>query len=346
MNNYKALVLGTSHKTKGGVTSVINMHAQCDFWRTYHIRWIETHIDKGVFWKLLFALKAFFQYISCIWFYDIVHFHIGELPSARRKFLFFIIAKLLRKKTVIHLHIGNQLDYLYTNWLYKILFMKANSIIVLSYSIQRKVKDLFHVNEKVDVVYNSCPVVSEVEYTSSNHTLLFAGTLNANKGYDILIRAFANIATEFPEWKLVLAGSGEIAKAKELINSLQVSSQVILSGWIQGQQKELLFRQASVFCLASYAEGFPMSILDAWAYGLPVVTTPVGGLTDVVDENKNALLFVPGDIQMLSKQLRNIFTSEELRKKLSKESLHLAHTIFSMDQMNKKIEVLYEKLFA
>lgn len=75
-------------------------------------------------------------------------------------------------------------------------------------------------------------------------------------------------------------------------------------GWVSGEAKDNAFKEAMIFCLPSYAEGFPMSVLDAWSYGLPVITTPVGGIPDVAQDGVNMLLFNPGDIDMLAKQMK------------------------------------------
>ena len=94
MSNRKVLFLATSRKTRGGIAAVLNAYTKFPFWNEYHVCWIGTHIDRSQYWKWLFAVKALFCYIFCIGFYDLVHIHVGELPSIKRKFIFFKIAKL------------------------------------------------------------------------------------------------------------------------------------------------------------------------------------------------------------------------------------------------------------
>ena len=60
---HKVLVIGTSHKTRGGITSVINAHKKGEQWTKYHCKWIETHIDKGAIWKLFYLVKGWLQFI-------------------------------------------------------------------------------------------------------------------------------------------------------------------------------------------------------------------------------------------------------------------------------------------
>ena len=87
-----------------------------------------------------------------------------------------------------------------------------------------------------------------------------------------------------------------------------------------------------------------MAVLDAWAYGLPVITTPVGGIPDIAKDSENLLLFNPGDIKMLAHQIERMITDSTLRENISKESIKLAQTTFNIDTINRQIGEIYEKL--
>lgn len=137
--------------------------------------------------------------------------------------------------------------------------------------------------DKLKVVYNPCPTITNTAtYEKKNH-ILFAGTLYEGKGYLDLIRAFATIASRHPDWKIVLAGNGEEERARPLALDLGIANQKELLGWVNGEAKHRTYNEAKALCLHSYAEGFPMSVLD----GLPVITTPVGGIPDVAIDGEN-----------------------------------------------------------
>ena len=138
-----------------------------------------------------------------------------------------------------------------------------------------------------------------------------------------------------------LAGNGEIDNAKSLIRKYGLETQVKLLGWGSGKNKDLAFRNASIFCLPSYSEGFPMGVLDAWAYHLPVVTTPVGGLPDVAVEGENCLLFNPGDIDLLAKQLNRLIDDASLHHKLAEASARFADEQFNINELSKQLEKIY-----
>ena len=172
---------------------------------------------------------------------------------------------------------------------------------------------------------------------------MFAGTVIPRKGYADLIRGFAKIAKKHLDWKVVIAGNGEIDKAKAVAKERGIEDQVVFLGWVNGHAKDLAFQRASIYCLASDGEGFPMGVLDAWAYGIPCVVTPVGGLPDIVVDGENALVFHVGDVDVLARQLERMISDDELREKIAKASLELAHTTFNIDCINKKMEDIYER---
>ena len=88
----------------------------------------------------------------------------------------------------------------------------------------------------------------------------------------------------------------------------------------------------------------PMAVLDAWAYGLPVVTTPVGGIPDIVVDGKNGLLFQPGDIKTLSEKIKLLIEHEDLRTQISAESLRLVSTTFNVNTIANQLAEIYQTI--
>ena len=84
-------------------------------------------------------------------------------------------------------------------------------------------------------------------------------------------------------------------------------------------------------------------MLDAWAYGIPCVVTPVGGLPDIVVDGENALVFPVGDVDVLARQLERMISNNGLRNRIAQASLELAHTTFNIDCINKNLEVIYDR---
>lgn len=342
----KVLVVATSRKTRGGITSVVKAHERGEQWKRFHCRWLETHRDGGKLQKILYLLRSFFLYLFLLPQYDIIHIHTSEPPSALRKCVFMALAKLFRKRTIVHFHAFSPDTTVRGKyqWVYRYLFGNADVLIVLSEMWKGYVNECFDLGDKVRVVYNPCmSEISDKKYDKKKH-ILYAGTVNQRKGYADMIRAFALIADDFKDWSIVFAGNGEIEQGEKLAKDLGIERQVGFLGWVSGDDKDKAFKEATVFCLPSYAEGFPMAVLDAWAYGLPVITTPVGGIPDIAVDGENMLLFNPGDTEMLSEKMRLMISNDVLRREISEQSLLLASTTFNISTINDEIMEIYKEL--
>ena len=222
--------------------------------------------------------------------------------------------------------------------------MKADVVIVLSQIWKKYVSEAFDLDDKVRVVYNPCTAKVYPDIYKKRKQILYAGTVNARKGYKDMIRAFAKIARGFPDWQIVFAGNGEVEQGYVLAARLGIAEQTVFLGWVSGEAKDKAFKETSVFCLPSYAEGFPMAVLDAWAYGLPVITTPVGGIPDVAQDGVNMLLFEPGDVEALASQMVRMMSDGALRDRISQKSKEFAKTIFDINTVNSEIGKIYNEL--
>ena len=263
--------------------------------------------------------------------------------------------KIFRKKVISHFHAFSLDNTIGSEWRdkYEYLFHNSDIVIVLSeYWRKALVEELGLDIKKVKILYNPCPLVeprinedeSRINKSVNNKEILYAGTVCHRKGYDDMIRAFAKVVPLHRDWKIVFAGNGEIEQGKVLAAELGIADQTVFLGWVSGKDKDAAFRDATVFCLPSYAEGFPMGVLDAWAYGLPVITTPVGGIPDIAIEGKNMLLFNPGDIDALASQMERIISNDKLRQSIAAESTHLAHSTFNVQTINRQLGEMYEEV--
>lgn len=343
----KVLVIATSRQTRGGITSVIKAHESGPQWEEFHCKWIETHRDGNAIVKLWYLCTALIQALFVMPFFDIVHLHLSEMNSTLRKIIFFRMARLYRKKTIVHFHSFSTKTTIHSIYRprYNYIFSAADKIIVLSEYWQKAICEEFGLSkEKVQILYNPCPNVSRKDNVKKTKTILYAGTVSERKGYSDMIKAFAKIADIYEDWKIVFAGNGEIDKGTKLSCELGISDRVEFLGWIDGKAKESAFRETSIFCLPSYAEGFPMAVLDAWAYGLPVITTPVGGIPDVAIDGENMLLFDPGDIDKLAIQMDKLIKDKDLMRKLIDASLSFANNQFKIETINAQLGSIYKEI--
>ncbi|MBE9466623.1 glycosyltransferase family 4 protein [Dyadobacter subterraneus] len=345
----KVIVIAPSRKTRGGITAVVNAYSKMSLWKNWNCYWVESQIDRGLLLKLLFFIKAITNYLFQLPSAQIVHIHLSQPVSAVRKIFFFIPAYLMKKKVILHFHAYAPESTINGNFriIYKFMFSRADRIIVLSQVWKDALEKSLGLGLKITIVYN--PSVSPQKRTTADDTnrlphILFAGTLNARKGYSDLLKAFANISPEFPDWTLVFAGNGEINEGLLLAKKLHVDQKVIFKGWVDGVEKEKLFLLSSIFCLPSYAEGFPMALLDAMAYSIPSIATPVGGTLDVFTDREEVLIFNPGDIAQLTNCLRELISDAVLRKKLSINADKIIKQDFTVDAIEVKVNKIYSTI--
>lgn len=340
--NPKVLFVATSRKTMGGITSVLKRYEKMEIWEKYHCAWLETQINKGIALKLWYIIKAYIAMLFIVPRYDIIHFHTVPGRSMLVQLPIFLYSKLWRKKNITHLHVGNQLIAYKDNRLFNFVLRKTKQIVVLANIAQDYIKKYYCLSSRT--IYNPIEEQTRIDNTNRENIIFFAAYLCKDKGYETMIEAFARVAKKYPNWKLVISGTGEIDEVKILINKYGIASNVIIYKWLNFQQMRELYKKASIFCIASKKEGFPMTFLEASSYGVPIVTTPVGGLVDVVENERNCMIFNFDNAVEMAEQICKLIESEELRIKISINQQKLIHNSFSIEAINNSLNTLYEEL--
>ena len=274
--------------------------------------------------------------------YDIVHFHTVPGRSTTMQMPVFLYSLIWRKKTIIHIHVGNQLLGHKNDRMFKYVLNKATKVVVLANILKDLMKEHYNIN--ADVLYN--PIGEQEKRDASNieKSIFFAAYLTLNKGYDTLLKAFKEVTEKHPDWKLILAGSGETENAKRLINELGIEKNVEQHLWLNKEQMSEFYKKVSIYCIASKQEGFPMSFLEAGSYGIPIVTTPVGGLVDIIENEKNCMVFDYGNHTVLAQQICKLIENESLQNEISKNIILVVKEKFSICAIDKKIQKLYKIL--
>lgn len=155
--------------------------------------------------------------------------------------------------------------------------------------------------------------------------VLAVGRFSLEKGHIDLIRAFAALCTQNPVLKarLVLVGEGpERAHLNQAAEKLGIAKRVVFAGQISDVGP--YFALADVLALPSHGEGSPNVLLEAMAAGLPVVSTTVGGIPEIVEHEKSALLLPAGDVSAMTRGLQRVLTDENLARSLQENALEEA----------------------
>jgi glycosyltransferase involved in cell wall biosynthesis len=174
--------------------------------------------------------------------------------------------------------------------------------------------------------------------------LLFLGRVGEAKGALDLIDAVARLKHRFPDITLAMGGDGDIDVAMERVHLFELSANVRFLGWVRGADKERLLQQATVYVLPSYSEGLPMSVLEAMAAGLPVVSTSVGGIPEAITDGEEGFLIQPGNVDALVNRLSLLLGDFEMRQRMGDAARTKAQALFSVDCVLPKIESVYASL--
>jgi glycosyltransferase involved in cell wall biosynthesis len=174
-------------------------------------------------------------------------------------------------------------------------------------------------NRRTVIIPNPVPAVRPAA-TARTRTILAAGRLEWQKGFDLLIDAFARVAPDFTGWRLVIAGEGSLrADLQRRIEASGMMDRVHLAGFVADMMG--LYQQASLFVLSSRFEGFPNVLCEAMAAGLPVIAADCpSGPGDIVRNNVDGLLVEPEDGEALAAALRRLLGSETERQRLAAEA--------------------------
>ncbi|MCU4595636.1 glycosyltransferase family 4 protein [Acinetobacter radioresistens] len=171
-----------------------------------------------------------------------------------------------------------------------------------------------NIKAKIIPIANPSPFEVQENIPSLDYkTILCVGRLTYQKGFDLLITAWARVAQQVPDWKIVIVGSGEDEQMlKQMAKSLGVDDSIIFAG----QQKNMstFYRQASFFCMSSRFEGLPMVLLEAQSYGLPIVAFDCDtGPAEIVQHNINGLLVESGNINGLTNSLLELINLSNIQ---------------------------------
>ncbi|MDD2654654.1 MAG: glycosyltransferase, partial [Candidatus Omnitrophica bacterium] len=158
-----------------------------------------------------------------------------------------------------------------------------------------------------------------------------------------VIRAIPKITTQASGVKFVFVGEGELkGNLERLAESLGVKDKILFLG--PRQDVPELLQVFDIVCLASLYEGMGRVLLEAQAAGKPIVATKIGGIIDVVNENKTGFLVAPRDIDALSGAIVKLAQDRNLRRQMSDEAIRFVDYRFSSAKMIVDILNVYEEL--
>ncbi|HEY9197911.1 MAG TPA: glycosyltransferase family 4 protein [Gammaproteobacteria bacterium] len=173
--------------------------------------------------------------------------------------------------------------------------------------------------------------------------ILFLSRLVREKGMYELADAFRALSRDYPELRLVFAGNGpEEATLRQYVEGAGLAERVEFLGYVRGADKVRAFAQSGMFVFPTYyGEGCPVSLLEAMAAGLPVITSPVGGIPHIVQDGVNGILLDSVSSESVEKAMRRLLDDAGLRHEIGARNADEAWRKYSAPVVTQLFERLY-----
>lgn len=261
----------------------------------------------------------------------------------------FIANKMYKKKYVVYAR-G---DDVYSSWLFKevvskLVLRNASAVIALTEDMRNKLKkfqeDILVIPNGIDIekyINLSRGKIRESLNINDEKIIIFVGRLHHAKGIEYLIRAMQFILEKEKNVRLLIVGDGEDrGNLENLALKLNLTGKVTFVGELQNEKVPEYMVSSDVFVLPSLSEGFPMTILEAMASGLPIVASNVTGLCEIIREGENGLLVEPMNPRDFARKVLLLLEDDNLRKGISLENRKKVGD-YSLSNVIKQIESIY-----
>lgn len=349
----KILMIGVyyKHNAPGGMAAVIQYYSKYIENLHYIPSWKLTNII-GRIW---FAINALIKIIVNSLFnrkIKIIHIHFAADGSFWRMEKFLKTGKFFKKKVILHCHSSrfkdfyNESSMIKQQWILQTI-QKADLLIVLSESWKSWFESIGVDKNKITILHNitSYPIHKpHFKVKDGKIHFLFLGEIGKRKGIFDILRTISQNKDFFKEKiELRIGGNRNEKLLLDTIQNNSIENIVKFEGWVSGEKKIDLLNWADIFILPSYNEGLPISILEAMSYGMPIISSPVGGIPEIV--TNNGILITPGKDEDINKAIRKYIDNPSLIQEEGQISLETIQTYLPEYVINH-LKLIYNKLLA
>ncbi|MBI5588808.1 MAG: glycosyltransferase family 4 protein [Deltaproteobacteria bacterium] len=273
--------------------------------------------------------------------------------------LAIVIGKLTRTKTIIEIN-GNYasevnwelnrrsfsslLKYKYCLYCIPLVVNHANAIKLL-YSDQIKpFQDKIRPTSKIYCFHNLVPI-SQIKAGETSHKyILFLGTPWYRKGVDVLIKAYNNISSEFPDYILKIVGY--FPDKSTLINLIDGNKHIELCEPVFHDEAMKLLSECCLFVLPSRSEAMGRVLLEAMASKKPIIASNVDGIPTYIKHGYNGLLFQSENVDDLALKIKKVLNDKEYANQLAENGYQYVNSTLSEECYLKKFSEVIEKVLT
>jgi glycosyltransferase involved in cell wall biosynthesis len=350
MDNLRVVMLGPSLRQQGGMATVENLIVNHPA-EGLRIRHIATHEEGSLNHRLLVFLRGVMRLLGCLLMrqVDVLHLHVSEGGSVLRVGFLVWLATLFRKPVIMHTH-GCEFHVFFerlsrfSRGLVALTFRRCAAVIALSDSWRQYYIEHCRLDpNRVVVLLNPVKVPPTLPQRPQSPRIkfIFLGRIGQRKGAFDVIQATAQLSrSQQQQLEVGLAGDGELAQAQALIEQLAMEHCVKLLGWIDGDMRDRLLSEADVFLLPSHNEGLPVAMLEAMAWGLPVIVSPVGGIPELVTHQQQGFLVEPGNVSAIAQAMQILLLQEPQRLRMGQAARQQVQCL-DVTQYHQALRQLY-----
>ena len=272
---------------------------------------------------------------------DIIHAH-----NIKKAYVYLAAKKAKVKRVVYTVHNMAWQEQGFVGGLFSYIMFHTGCMVPvgLSPKVTESIKQRYYL-KNVSTVYNGTDLSRfsvKTDYALHAQPLILnIARLDAQKNHKRLIESFAIFSSQFPDAKLVIVGDGELREALESqTKDAGLTGKVLFEGLQDDIPKYI--EAADVFCLSSDFEGMPMTLIEAMAAGMPIVSTNVGGISDMLTNNRSAVL-TGLDATELANAVIRLLSNKDLRERLGKNAYEASQR-FSHRHMAQEYISIYKKM--
>jgi glycosyltransferase involved in cell wall biosynthesis len=331
-------------KTRGGISTLTSGILRSDLSTQFEISYIASQAeDLGKAGKALLAIGSVFRFIAACFLKrpDLVYVHVGSNASLYRESFFILLAKLFRIRVLSHFHAGDIDDYYPFQPRLGRRFISAaigwsNAVIAVSLASKRQLVRLAPrvrislIPNVIDTSLFDTAVTQRRFRRGGPVRLLFVGATGKLKGESDLIMALKLLEGSGLDVRASFIGYGA-EKLSKACSDLGIRDLIEHLGPVPVDDRIEHFMRADIFVLPTYAEAMPISVIEAMAAGLPVISTPVGGIPELVDDGHEGYLVTPGDAGQLADKISILVKDGKMRTDMGHRARRKARTKVDFD---------------
>jgi glycosyltransferase involved in cell wall biosynthesis len=281
----------------------------------------------------------------------VVHLHTTVRGSMYRKTICAMLAKALRAPVVLQVHVGEpelesfreRVDPVSLT-AFRWAFGHVDKVLSVGAASAREVEEHYSARD-VEVLPNAAPApvdgpVPEPAPAGEARLLYIGGFHDPVKGGEVLLDALPAILARHPGVQVTIAGPGE-APAR----LADVNGSATWLGWLDADAKARALREADIFLMPSTSEGLPVALLEAMAYGKPIVATRVGGIPDVLADGTEGMLVPPGDVTALADAVATLVGDPDRAWRLGRAAKERVAEL-GPDTIAKRLDLVYHEVIG